>query len=237
MQSGRIVSSLRTLEENTIYNIDCIKGFAAIRDKSIDLILTDIPYDVVNRSSNGLRQLHKRRADVMTFDLKKFLSQSVRICKGSIYIFCGTEQVSFIREFLVESGMSTRLLIWEKTNPSPMNGQSIWLSGVEVCVFGKFRGATFNEHCRNTVLRYPSRRSKTHPTEKPLEMFEYLVKVSSNKGDVVLDPCIGSGTTALACLNTGRTFIGFELSRTFYRKAIKRITEHNISSRRVKKSD
>lgn len=203
-----------------------MKGFTRIPDKSIDLILTDIPYDVVNRASNGLRHLNKRRADVITFDLKDFLSECVRVCKGSIYIFCGTEQVSFIRERLVASGLSTRLIIWEKTNPSPMNGKNIWLSGVELCVFGKFRGATFNEHCKNTVLRYPSGRSKLHPTGKPLEMFEYLIKTSSSKGNIVLDPCLGSGTTAVAALRTGRQFIGFELSKSYFRKATKRISEY-----------
>lgn len=208
---------------NSVNNIDCIKGFKEILPKSIDLILTDIPYSVVNRESNGLRILDKKSADNICFDLQSFLTECVRTCKGSIYIFCGTEQVSFIRQFLVKAGLSTRLIIWEKTNPSPMNGKHIWLSGIECCVYGKFRGAVFNEHCKNSILRYPSGRSKLHPTEKPLELFKYLIRVSSNAGDVVLDPCIGSGTTAVACMECDRNYIGFELNRKYYNICIKRI--------------
>ena len=60
-------------------------------------------------------------------------------------------------------------------------------------------------------------------------MFEYLIESSTNEGDVVLDPCIGSGTTAIACINTKRNYIGFELEKEYYELAIKRIEEHNIN--------
>ena len=77
--------------------------------------------------------------------------------KGSIYIFCSTEQVSEIRRLLGLNKLSTRLIIWNKTNPSPMNGQYIWLSSVECCVYGKFPKATFNEHCKGSVLNFSKR--------------------------------------------------------------------------------
>ncbi len=211
------------LKKNRIYNQDCIESLKQIKSNSVQLVLTDIPYNVVSRTSNGLRVLDKESADIMNFDLSLFLSEIVRICNGSIYVFCGTEQVSDIRDFLVKAGLSTRLIIWEKSNPSPMNGEYIWLSGVETCIYGKFSGATFNEHCKNSVLKFPAGRSKIHPTEKPLKLFKYLVEVSSNEGDLVLDPCIGSGTTAIACLETKRNFIGFELNEDYYQKCIDRI--------------
>ncbi len=211
------------LKKNRIYNQDCIESLKQIKSNSVQLVLTDIPYNVVSRTSNGLRVLDKESADILNFDLSLFLPEIVRICNGSIYVFCGTEQVSDIRDFLVKAGLSTRLIIWEKSNPSPMNGEYIWLSGVETCIYGKFSGATFNEHCKNSVLKFPAGRSKIHPTEKPLKLFKYLVEVSSNEGDIVLDPCIGSGTTAIACLETKRNFIGFELNEDYYQKCIDRI--------------
>ena len=212
---------------NKIHNIDCLQGFKLIKDKAVDLILTDIPYDVVNRDSNGLRDLDKKDADIIKFDLTSFLNECIRVCKGSIYIFCGTEQVSYIRETLVKADLSTRLIIWEKTNPSPMNGEYIWLSGIEVCIFGKFSGATFNEKCKNTVLKYPTVRNGFHPTEKPLKLFQYLINTSSNEGDLVLDPCIGSGTTAIAAAELKRNFIGFELNTEYYKIAQKRLLDWN----------
>lgn len=192
-------------------------------DKSIELCVTDIPYGEVNRKSNGLRNLDKHKADEVTFSLSDFLSELNRIIFGSIYIFCGTEQVSEIRGTLIKYGFSTRLIIWEKTNPSPMNGQHIWLSGVECCVYGKRKGAVFNGHCNNTVLRFPCGRNKLHPTQKPLDLIKQLIEFSSNRGGLVLDPCMGSGTTGIACKELDRDFIGIELDKEYFEIAKNRI--------------
>lgn len=207
-----------------LYNADC---FDILKDKYkiADLTLTDIPYGEVNRKSNGLRNLDKDKADIVTFDLIELVNMLCNVTKGSIYIFCGTEQVSDIRRTMVQNKMSTRLCIWEKTNPSPMNGDKIWLSGIECCVYGKFPKATFNEHCKNTVFRFPCGRNKLHPTQKPLELFEKLILVSSNEGDIVLDPFMGSGTTGVVCKNLNRNFIGIEKDTNYFNIAKNRIEE------------
>ncbi len=192
-------------------------------DKYVELTLTDIPYSVVNRGSNGLRNFDKKDADDTTFDLEEFILQVTRVTKGSIYIFCSTEQISFIRSKLVNLGLTTRLCIWEKTNPSPINGQYMWLSGVECCVYGRKKGAVFNEHCKNTVWKYPVVRKQLHPTQKPLELFQYLIRTSSNKNDLVLDPCLGSGTTAVAALKEDRNFIGYDINPEYIEIAKKRL--------------
>ena len=203
--------------------MDCLEGMKQIPDGSVDLVLTDIPYGVVNRDDNGLRTLTKDAADIETFDVCELTKTLCAKTKGSIYMFCGTEQVSDIRRTMVEQGLSTRLVIWEKTNPSPMNGEYMWLSGVECCVYGKKSGGTFNLHCKNSVLRYPCGEHDIHPTQKPVDMFRYLIQASSNEGDTVLDPFMGSGTTAVACIKEKRHFIGFELNKEYYDKACKRI--------------
>lgn len=187
-----------------LYNDDCMNVLKTMENKSVDLTLTDIPYDGVNRKSNGLRNLDKGKADIITFDLEKFVEEVCRVTKGSIYIFCGFSQISKITDILISKGCSVRLCVWEKTNPSPMNGDKLWLSGVEICVYAKFPKATFNEHCKNTVFRFPTVRSKLHPTEKPQKLLKYLIETSSNVGDVVFDPCMGSGSTGLACLERER---------------------------------
>lgn len=212
-----------------IYNNDCMKILPTLDNKSVDLVVTDIPYGKVNRKYGSLRKLDKGKADIVTFDLGMFVNELARVTKGSIYIFCGTEQVSDIRKILIQNKMSTRLCIWEKTNPSPMNGDKIWLSGIECCVFGRFPNATFNEHCKNTVFRYPCGRNKLHPTQKPLELIEKLVLASSNEGDTVFDPCMGSGTTGVACKKNNRKFIGIEMDREFYNIASHRI-ESDVAS-------
>lgn len=206
-----------------IYNEDCLKGMVKIPDGSIDCVLTDIPYNEVNRSDNGLRNLDKELADKGTFDLSVLTEMLCAKSSGSVYMFCGINQVSGIREAMTACGLSTRLIIWEKTNPSPMNGDKIWLSGIECCVFGKKPGATFNEFCKNTVFRYPSGKSDIHPTQKPVNLMRRLILASSREGDLVLDPFMGSGTTAIACIKEKRHFIGFELNKEYYEKACDRI--------------
>ena len=210
---------------NKIINADCIDILKQLPDKCIDLVLTDIPYGEVNRSSNGLRELDKGYADIVTFDLYALLTEIVRICKGSIYFFCGIEQVSTIRKYLVFKNFSTRLIIWEKTNPSPMNGDTIWLSGIECCVYGKLPNAIFNEHCKNTVLRFPicNEKFKFHSTQKPLNLFEYLVNVSSKENDLILDCFSGSGTTAIACHNLNRRFICIEKDYDYWKASVERL--------------
>ena len=79
------------------------------------------------------------------------------------------------------------------------------------------------------ILRYSITKSKRiHPTEKPVELLEYLIKTYSNENEVVLDNCIGSGSTAVACIRTNRRYIGFELEKEYYDIAIKRIENEKI---------
>lgn len=88
---------------------DCLEMMRQIPDGSVDMILTDIPYGEVNRKSSGLRNLDKGDADIITFSLKDAINESVRLAKQSIYLFCGTGQVSEIRSRMVDAGLSTRL--------------------------------------------------------------------------------------------------------------------------------
>jgi DNA modification methylase len=206
-----------SLQINKIYNMDCIKGMNLLEDDSIDFTLTDIPYDASNRQSNGLRNLDKENADVLTFELQPFLEEVYRVTKNSICIFCGKEQFSEIYGFFAGKKGTVRPIIWEKTNPSPMNGQYIYLSGVEMAVWFKKSGAkTFNAHCKNTVFKYSNGKRKIHPTQKNLKLFEELIKDNTNENDIVLDTCMGSGTTAVACMELNRRYIGFEIDKKYY---------------------
>jgi DNA modification methylase len=209
------------MEINKIYNIDCMDGFKFIEDNSINLILTDIPYDSVNRPSNGLRNLDKKDADVLKFDLHDFLEECWRTCKGTIIIFCGTPQISPIYEFFREKQTTShgtiRHIVWEKSNPSPMNGQHIYLSGIEDAIWFKKVGGTFNAHCKNTVFKFPCGRSKLHPTEKNHQLLKQLLIENSNEGDLILDPCFGGGSHLFVAKENNRNYIGFELSPEYFK--------------------
>ncbi len=212
------------MNKDKILKKDAINLLKSLGDLSVDLLLTDIPYEHVNKKSNGLRQLDKKDANKKTFNLKRFLIEVFRVTKGSGYIFCGKEQVSEIFDFFNKNNVTTRLLIWEKNNPSPMNCQHVWMSGIETFVYFKKKGGVFNEFYKNSVLRYPNGTSKKHPTEKPLKLFEYLIKVSSNDGDIVCDPCVGSGTTAEAAKKLNRNFIVGDISEKYINMTKKRVS-------------
>lgn len=217
------------MELNKIYNMDCLEGMREIPDKSVSMVLTDIPYGECSgfvlggKNHSGLRQINKDNADYVAFSISDMANELMRVCSGSIYVFCGPNQFSEILNTFRNGGMTCRTCIWEKTNPSPMNGQHLWLSSVECCVFGRFPKATFNEFCKSSVWRYPCGQSNDHPTQKPVDLFRYIVRASSNLGDVILDPFMGSGTTAVAAIQEGRKFMGFEINKDYYDLANKRL--------------
>ena len=211
------------MSEISLFNGDCLDLMRDLPDASVDMILCDLPYGEVSQKSGGLRRLDRGKADKCELDLERVVDEFVRICKGSFYAFCGTEQISQLVGHFRKHRLTTRVCAWEKTNPSPMNGTRLWLSGLEFCVFARKSGATFNEHCKKAIWQAPSGRSKIHPTEKPVKLMERLILASSNPGDVVLDNCMGSGTTGVACVNTGRNFIGMEMDEGYYQIAKDRI--------------
>lgn len=208
-----------------MFNADCLDIMAKMEEGSVDFTLTDIPYDAVNRDSNGLRNLDKGNADIITFNLDEFLKQVLRVTANSICIFCAKEQFSPIYKFFADIGKGTvRPIIWEKTNPSPMNGQHIYLSGVEMGVWYKKQGAkTFNAHCKNTVFHYLNGRSKLHPTEKNHNLLSDLIFDNSNIGQIVFDPCAGSGAHCYVAKRLDRKYIGVELDEQYFDVAVERI--------------
>lgn len=207
-----------------LINDDCIKHMKLMHENSANFTLTDIPYDVVSRESNGLRNLQKGNADILTFELEEFLEQVYRVSNNSICIFCSKEQFSTIYKFFADKKGTVRPIVWQKSNPSPMNGQYIYLSGVELAVWFKKKGAkTFNAHCKNTVFKYPNGSSKLHPTAKNLQLFEELILDNTNEGDIVFDPCMGSGTAGIMAVKNNREFIGIELDKQYFELAESRI--------------
>jgi DNA modification methylase len=92
-----------------------------------------------------------------------------------------------------------------------MNGQYLWLSGLELCVFARKKGAIFNRFCANPIWKGPSERVKGFSCPKPVWLMIELIEASSNVGDTILDPFMGSGSTGVACIKTGRKFVGIEL--------------------------
>ena len=217
------------MEINKLYNIDCMEFMKTLPNNSVDLIHTDIPYGEVTRESNGITNFDRGQADIMTFDLIPFVEECYRIAKSGIIIWCGKEQISDIHRFFnqkqKEKKGTVRQLIWEKTNPTPFNGQYVYLSGIENAVWFRKSKGTFNAHCKNTVFRYPifGGKNRIHPTEKHHELIKELLLDNSNEGQLIFDPCAGSGSTLLVAKQNNRNYLGCELDKEYYEKALERL--------------
>lgn len=211
-----------------LFNDDCMNVLSTLENGSdrVNLTLTDIPYGAVNRE-NGMRVFDKGNADIVTFDLLNFLDKVYSITDGTIIIFCGKEQFSTIFNYFAKKQNdkrgTVRQIIWQKSNPAPLQGQYIYLSGIENAVWFKKRGATFNAHCKNTVFKYPNGRSKIHPTEKNHDLIKELILDNSNEGDVVFDPCCGSAAHCLCAEQLNRKYIGVELDKQYFDVAVERM--------------
>ena len=191
------------------------------------MVVTDPPYNVVNRDDSGLRNLDRGDADSLPVDVSWLARELARIAPVA-YVWCATEQVSRLRSSFVDAGMTTRTGVWHKSNPSPMNGEHLWLSAVELCVFARRSGAVHHAFCAHPVWTGPSEPRDDHPTAKPEWLFRGHVLASSNPGDVVLDPYMGSGTTLRVAVDEGRRAIGVDVNEAYCEIAANRLAQGSL---------
>ncbi len=196
---------------NQVIHGDCLEVIKQWPDKCIDLVLTDIPYNI-SKKHGGLREIDYGEWDkyITPEIVSKWVQEMVRLCKGTIYIFCADQQFSDIFRQLEVNGMIVRKYEWLKTNPNVMNGQHFWLSSGELCVCAKWPNTYFNGNCEKGYRILGSPQDRVHPTQKPLQIMEEFITRSSNENDIILDPFGGSCTTAIAAENLNRKWICIE---------------------------
>ena len=233
------------MELNKIYNEDCLEGMKRIPDKSIDMILADLPYGTTQNKWDSIipleplwEQYHRVIKDngaIILTSAQPFTS-ILTVSNLSLFRYDLAWDKKQITGFLNAKKMPLRkhenILVFYKKPPT-YNPQFTLENPYEVERnnhsenYGKQVASKTKSDGRRyptSVLRIPQVRVKGgHPTQKPVALFEYLIKTYSNEGDTVLDNVIGSGTTAVACINTNRKFIGFEMDETYYSMAKKRI--------------
>jgi len=204
-----------------------------IEDNSVDLILTDPPYFL----SEGKTDIKfKDRSDIKRdqgdWDKQKIeillelLPDMYRVLRdgGSIYIMTQDSLIGLLQNELSKAGFNPHAtIVWHKTNPPPGAVRTQFCSSCEYIIFAtKGEKHTFNVEDgwnRHNFIEGPicmgNERYYNHPTQKPLYLFEKLMKISSNRGDTVLDPFAGTGTTGVAAKKLGRNFILFEKEKEY----------------------
>jgi len=230
---------------NKIECMDCLEYLKTIPDNFVDLVVTDPPYNVSQKTNLKFKDLNvtKNFGDWdFGFDPIPVLKELRRVLKpnGQIYVFCATRQIPIYMKFFEENCYFRNLLVWSKTNPAPRLSKTNFLFANEYIVYAindkvKMPEVTFNFSKQNemkNIFITSSLQSKerlkvnnkaVHPTQKPLSILKKLIEVSSNEGDVVLDPFMGVGSTAVACKELGRKWIGCELDEKYCQEAKKRL--------------
>ncbi len=239
------------IELNTVYNEDCLVGMKSIKDKSIDIILCDLPYGTTRNHWD------------IKLDTDKLWEQYERIIKdnGVILLFA---QSPFDKVLACTNlNMFRYEWIWEKSNATGfMNSEYMPLKAHEnILVFYKKR-PTYNpikttgqrrvsrvahktnckessnygkqshtkdydstERYPRSVLKFKSDKQieNFHPTQKPMELLRYFIETYSNKGDTLLDNCCGAGGSLVAAKELGRNYIGYETEKEYFDKCLKRL--------------
>lgn len=227
-------------ELNKIYNSDCVEAMNQMKKESIDLIIADPPYNFSNHKSTLDRAKYKGQLRDkffgdwdMNFKQTSWLDGAYRVLKqgGQMIIFNGFMNFGEILEHFSQykDVEVKRQLVWKKANPLPANRDRLYVNSMEFMIWViKGRGWTFNrtkDNYETGFFEYPSvmGKGRIHPNQKPLGLIEELIDIHSNENDVVLDPFMGSATTAVASLNKKRNFIGFETDDKFFESATERV--------------
>ena len=219
------------MELNKIYNEDCLEGMKRIPDNSIDLIVTDPPYLInYSRHVKGHRFENKILNDNNPELISKYIKECYRILKNvsAMYMFTSHKTVDFFKQELENTGFNVKnMIIWDKQRQGMGDTSTVFGFQYELIFFvskgqPKIKGKRLSD-----IWSFPKvvGRNQVHQNQKPIELIERCVKKHSNEGDVVFDGFMGSGTTAIAAINTNRNYIGFELDEEYYNLANERISK------------
>lgn len=237
------------LELDHIYNMDCLEGMKQIPDRSVDCIICDLPYGTTRNQWDSIipldllwkqyKRIIKDNGAIVLFaqtPFDKVLGASNLPMLKYEWVWQKDAGTGFLNAKKMPLKIHENILVFYKElptyNPQMRSGEP-YKGKVSSDNLGSSNyGGTRNESAIVVEYsgRYPisiietARDSNTfHPTQKPVDLLRYLVLTYTNEGDIVLDNCMGSGTTAIACIREKRHYIGFELNKEYYEKSLDRI--------------
>lgn len=212
-----------------------------IPDNSIDLILTDPPYNLGQHSTGNI-PLPGRSAmnndvaewDMVDFNPEEWAEEFIRILKptGNLFIFTSYNQIGRWYNCLDHRFDTSNFMIWHKTNPAPKIYKAGFLNSCEMIftcwnkkhTWNFISQAEMHNFLESPICMKPERLANPkHPTQKPIAILKKMIDIASNEGDIVFDPFMGVGSTGVAALNLNRRFIGVELDSNYFDAAKKRV--------------
>ena len=228
---------------------DCFSALKKIPDHSVDLILTDPPYNIAKYSTGNLKfdwrsdinndlagwDLTELRPADLINEFKRILSP-----KGNIFIFCSYNIIGEYHKVFDPEFDTFQFMVWHKKNPVPNFRKSSFLNSCELIVACWNKGHTWNftnqadmhNYIETSICMGNERVKKAdggylHPTQKPMAVLEKIIKIASNKNDIVLDCFNGVGSTGDAALKLGRRYIGIEIDEMYMRATQERLSKYD----------
>jgi site-specific DNA-methyltransferase (adenine-specific)/modification methylase len=231
------------MNEFSIIQGDCFDLIKEIETNTVDLILTDPPYNLAKHSTGNIK--FKWRGDVNNdiaeWDRKdiepdKLADEFIRILKpdGNLFVFCSYNLIGKWYDALDHKFDATNFFVWHKTNPIPKFFKNGFLNSCEImlCCWNRKHKWNFSNQkemhnfFESSICSSPERlKNPKHPTQKPIKLLEHIIKIASNENDTVLDPFMGVASTGVAALQLNRKFIGIELVEEYYNASKKRLNE------------
>lgn len=236
------------MTEQKLLNGDCLEEMKAIPDNSVDMILCDLPYGTTRNKWDTVipfeplwqqyTRIIKEHGAIVLFGQEPFASH-LRISNESQYRYDWTWVKNRPTGFLNAHRMPLKdteiiSVFYKKLptyNPQMRTGFQPYIVGSDTrsSNYGKLNqnrvSKSDGERYPISTIKFNKDKDKLHPTQKPVALLEYLIKTYTNESELVLDNCMGSGSTGVACVNTNRNFIGIELDKEYFDIAEKRISE------------
>jgi site-specific DNA-methyltransferase (adenine-specific) len=240
------------LKINRIYNEDCLIGMLKIPDASIDMILADLPYGQTASKWDVMipfdllwehyKRILKENGVVILTTIQPFTTMAINSNPSwfrYVWYWEKNQGTNFFHAKRMPIRKIEEILIFYKKQPTynpQMTKGHLPTNSAKGCYNGRvYHGKNRRNYQGGSTIRYPTNilrikcvnnYERLHPNQKPVELFKYLIKTYTHEDDLILDNVIGSGTTALACLETQRNFIGFEKVKEYFDIACKRIANY-----------
>jgi site-specific DNA-methyltransferase (adenine-specific) len=214
---------------------DCLDRMREIPDESVGLVLTDPPYGMSYQSNRRVatERFQKIANDDSLDWLDVFLEETHRTMRPdtAAFIFCSWHHIDTFKARVARQFTIKNLLVWVKNVHGSGDLTGAYAPKHEFVIFAHKGRCLLRDGRRPDILEFPkvSGSKMVHPTEKPVPLCERLILDASDADDVVLDPFAGSGTTGVACANTGRMFIGIERDEGYFQIAEERIRTAYVS--------
>jgi len=224
--------------ENQVIHGDCVKVMEKFEDNCINAIITDVPYNLGETDSQVITFEEREDMNRATeaewnkgFNPTRFLPEAKRVLKenGNIFIYTHHRHFGDYYDWLDEHFERVFFGVWHKTNPPPQVRKVSFLSACELFIVAYDKGHKWNflgQKKMHNFIESPicmGKERTEHTAQKPIKAIKKLIRVSTDERDIVLDPFLGSGTTAVACKQLNRKFVGIEIEKKWVEKSRERL--------------